>query len=433
MPVKTPASFRRLPRVLGVVVLVALLGAGCSLRTAGSPRGDLELTAEFDDVANLVVGHSVQVADVTVGTVTDIQLIDDRRARVTMSIEDGMEFPVGTSAALSKTSLLGEQYIELRVPDPNTPVIEQRMLESGDEIGETLMTAEFETVTERAIEFLGAISADDIGTITSTGARAIGGRGQELNQLLRDLTTVVADLDSQRLEITRTIDGFAQLGRDLAEGDDQVVTLIDDLSDASVTLARNRQRIIGALEGIRDMTQVTNRAVLAEHTDAIVSTIQDLDPILSTLAGQRPLVEEVLDTVTDFLPKMSDWTIRDATTPAQAQYIWTRGIATPSGNLGDGPSPVPAGGEGPPMPMPDPSTVQGAANQALTTLLGLLGDPGVRLPAPLCRQLADMDLGLDLRTVCGARPGRGGGGNGGVPVPLPDPAGTVDDLLGTGG
>jgi phospholipid/cholesterol/gamma-HCH transport system substrate-binding protein len=297
-------STRRILRLLGIVALVATVASGCSLRTAGSPRGDLELTATFDDVANLVVGHSVQIADVTVGTVTDIELVDDRRARVTMSLESDQQLPVGTSAALSKTSLLGEQYIELRLPDENTPVVEQRMLQPGDEIGETTITADFETVTERAIEFLGAVSADDIGTITSTGARAIGGRGDDLNQLLRDLTTTVSDLDDQRLEIARTIDGFAQLGHDLAAGDDQVVTLIDDLSDASVTLARNRQRIIGALRGIRDMTQVTNRTILAEHTDSLVRTIQNLDPILSTLAGQRPLLEDVMDAVNDMLPAL---------------------------------------------------------------------------------------------------------------------------------
>ena len=62
----------RLLRLLGVVALVALVGTSCSLRTAGSPRGDLELTAEFDDVADLVVGHSVQISDVTVGTITGI-------------------------------------------------------------------------------------------------------------------------------------------------------------------------------------------------------------------------------------------------------------------------------------------------------------------------------------------------------------------------
>ena len=375
---------KRTLRLVGLIVVVLTVASGCSLRTAGSPHGDLELTAEFDDVSNLVVGHSVQIADVSVGTVTDIDLVDNRRARVTMSIESDQQLPVGTSAALSKTSLLGEQYIELRLPDTDTPVIEQRMLQPGDEIGETLITADFETVTERAIEFLGAVSADDIGTITATGARGLGGRGDDLNRLLGELTTVVSDLDDQRLEIARTIDGFAQLGRDLADGDDQVVTLIDDLSGASVTLARNRQRIIGALRGIRDMTQVTNRTILAEHTDALVSTIQDLDPILSTLAGQRPLLEDVMDAVNDMLPALSDWTIRDAPTPAEGQYVWARGIVTPSGIIGDGPSPVPAGGPPqPPVLAPDPATVQGAANQALNTLLGLLGDPGVRaLPNP---------------------------------------------------
>lgn len=418
----------RTVRIAAALLAVALTAGGCSLRTAGSPKGDLELTAVFDDVANLVVGHSVQVSDVPVGTVTGIELVDGRRARVTMSLEDDVELAVGTSAALAKTSLLGEQYVELRPPVEGGLLVEStegELLASGDEIGETTISADFETVTERAIEFLGAVGAEDVGTLVSTGAAAVGGRGQELNRLLGSLTTVVTDLDEQRIEIARTIDGFAQLSRDLARGDAQVVTLIGDLSDASVTLARNRERIIGALRGIRDMTLVTNQALLDEHTDSLVSTIQDLDPILSTLAGQRPLIEDMLTSVNGFLTAISDNVVADASTPGQAQYIWTRGIATPSGNVGEG---EPPGGGGPPaLPVPDPSTVSAAAFRALNTLLGLLGDPDVRLPQPLCQRLQALDLGLDLRTVCGRRPG---GGNGGLPVPLPDPTGVVDDALG---
>lgn len=414
----------RLVRGAALLALMAMLATSCSLRTTGSPRGDLELTAEFDDVANLVVGHSVQLSDVAVGTVTAIELVDGRRARVTMSLEDGIDVPVGTSAALSKTSLLGEQYVELRPPDPSTPVVGgEALLQSGDEIGETSISADFETVTERAIEFLGAVSADDVATITSTGARAFGGRGQDLHELLGDLTTVVSDLDSQRNEIARTIDGFAQLTDDLARGDDQVGQLVGDLSDASVTLARNRQRVIGALRGIRDMTRVTNQAVLAEHTDSLVSLIQDLDPILSTLDGQRPLIEEMLTSVNGFLTAISD-NVAPGSTPGQAQYIWTKGIASPSGTVGEGPSPAPSGP--PALPTPDPSTVAPAVNQALNTLLGLLGDPDVRLPLRLCRRLHALGVPLDLRVVCGPRTGQGGT----LPVPLPDPSATVDSLLG---
>ncbi len=411
-------------RLAGLVLVAALVTGGCSIRTAGSPKGDLELTAEFDDVSNLVVGHSVQLADVPIGTVTEIALVDDRRARVTMSIEDDVELHVGTSAALSKTSLLGEQYIELRPPERSVVVTgTSRLLESGDEIGETTITADFETVTERAIEFLGAVGAEDVGTLTETGANAFGGRGDDLNALIDDLTTVVVDLDEQRAEIAATIDGFARLGRDLARNDDDVIGLVDDLSTASVTLARNRDRVIGALRGIRDMTQVTNRAVLAQHTDDLVSMIGDLDPILSTLAGQRPLIEHMVRSVNGFLTAMDD-NVAGGSTPGQAQYIWTKGIATPSGTLGEGDPPAPAG---PPALPADPRSVAATANQTLNTLLGLLGNPDLRLPPVLCRQLRTLGLGLDLRAVCSTRPS---GSPSPAPLPVPDPIGAVDDVLG---
>jgi phospholipid/cholesterol/gamma-HCH transport system substrate-binding protein len=404
-----------------LLVLVLALGAtGCSIRTAGSPKGDLELFATFDDVSNLVVGHSVQIADVTVGTVTDIDLVDDRRARVTMSLEEGHPLPVGTSARLNQTSLLGEQYVELRPPPEG---LAGPPLESGDEIGETSISADFETVTERAIEFLGAIGAQDVQTLVSTGARAIGGRGDDLHELLADLSTVVVDLDSQRTEIVQTIEGFARLGRDLAQNDDQVVQLVDDLSGASVTLAENRERIIGALRGIRDMTQITNQAVLADHTDDLITTIQNLDPILATLQGQRPIIDDAMTTTVDFLRAIADNLI-ESSTPGQAQYVWTRGIATPSGTLGEGegpPQPEPPEGDG-----PDPAAIQAQIQQTLSMLLGLLGDPNLRLPAPLCRHLRSMQLGLDLQAVCGPPAGQPSQPSG----PPVDPTAAIDDILG---
>ena len=194
-----PSRPPRWARIAAVGLTVALAAGGCSLRTAGSPKGDLGLTATFDDVHNLVVGHSVKLADVTIGTVTHVRL-DGYRAEVTMSIEDGHPLPVGTTAVLAKTSLLGEQYIELRPPDGSLPTT-AGLLHDGDEITRTTTEAEFEEVTERAIEFLGAVTADDLNTIVSTGAQAVGGRGRELNALLRDLSAVVTDLSSQREQI----------------------------------------------------------------------------------------------------------------------------------------------------------------------------------------------------------------------------------------
>ena len=428
-------------RIFGILVVLALALTGCSIRTAGSPKGDLELTATFEDVNNLVVGHSVKLADVTVGTVTGVEL-DGYRAQVTMSLRDDLDLPTETTALLSKTSLLGEQYIELRPPTvvpPNAP-----KLESGDELTDTRATAEFETVTQDAIEFLGAITQEDLSTIVSTGAEAIGGRGDDLNQLLRDLTQVVQDLDDQREEIVATLDGFARLGEEMAAGSDDIVTLVDDLSAASVTLAENRERMLGALSGIRDMTQITNDEVLVPHIDELMAMLRDVDPILATLAGQRPLIESMLESVNQFLIKMAA-NVNDVT-DAQTQYIWARGLATPSGTLGDEPPPsapegAPSGPEGGAPAGPAPQDVLGDVAGLVDAILGLLNvDPNVTLAPEVCQQLDDLETRLDpaqalhLRSttvrVCPDPATSGGTSGGSTGGQAPSSGGTEDPLGG---
>jgi phospholipid/cholesterol/gamma-HCH transport system substrate-binding protein len=102
-------------RRLAVVAVVGLLASGCSLNLLGAPTGHLTLTARFDDVSDLGAGHTVQVANVRVGSVTRV-VLDGYRAKVTMSITDGHPIPVGTTATVRRTSLLGEPFIELAFP-----------------------------------------------------------------------------------------------------------------------------------------------------------------------------------------------------------------------------------------------------------------------------------------------------------------------------
>ena len=110
-------SARRRP--LAAMALLAVLAAGCTL--PGRVEGPVEVTATFDDVGDLVAGHSVQVADVRVGSVVGIELTDDYRAHVTMSLRDGLEVPADSEAILRTTSLLGEKFIELRAPEGDAP------------------------------------------------------------------------------------------------------------------------------------------------------------------------------------------------------------------------------------------------------------------------------------------------------------------------
>jgi phospholipid/cholesterol/gamma-HCH transport system substrate-binding protein len=91
-------------------------------------RGGLQLYATFDQIGGLKPRAPVAVAGVTVGQVRAIGLDDRLRAKVTIEVDEKLELPVDSSAAIQTQGLLGDQYIALE------PGGEDALLKSGDEI-----------------------------------------------------------------------------------------------------------------------------------------------------------------------------------------------------------------------------------------------------------------------------------------------------------
>jgi phospholipid/cholesterol/gamma-HCH transport system substrate-binding protein len=121
--------------IVGLFVLTGLAAIGyLSLSIGGldSPgRGGISLYAKFDEIADLKPRAPVQLAGVTVGQVTAIQLDKDYRARVDMLVEPDVALPVDTSASVVTAGLLGDRYIAL------LPGAEEEVLKNGEEIAYT--------------------------------------------------------------------------------------------------------------------------------------------------------------------------------------------------------------------------------------------------------------------------------------------------------
>ena len=314
-------------RVVALVVAVVVLG-GCSMRTAGSPQGDLTLTARFDDVGELVVGHAVQIADVPVGTVTGVDL-DGHRALVTMSIEDGVRIPVGTRAEVAKTSLLGENYVALQFPpgiDPTTAAT----LETGTEITDTGTAADFEQLTAQATEVLGALVADDLATIVDAGAEGIGDQGPQLAALLDQLQGVVGTYADQREDIATAIDGFAAMGSDLAAGSATIDESLVQLAQATSVLASDRERLVATVAALTRMATETNDAVLEPHAEELAALLERLGPIVAEVAAQRETLERFIAGQLLFITRHDDNHVNGQ----QTQYVW--GAGTVSDGSDDG-------------------------------------------------------------------------------------------------
>lgn len=294
----------RLVAALLVALAVALPAAlsACSVRTAGAPKGGLTLTATFDDAQNLVVGHSVQLADVKIGTVTGIELVG-YRAKVTMSIEKGVRIPRGTSAEIAVTSLLGENFVRL-TPPPGADLTRGPFLADGQQITQTSEQPQFEQVVGKAGPLIEAVAENDVGTIVDAGATALNGNGRRLNDALAKSTTLLSIFGRQRRQLGVAVDQLAKLGRSLAGGDDELTRAPGELARTTRLLNENKTRILGAIEQLTRTARLLDDKVLEGRVRRLKTMIHQLDPVLAQLGGDRTRLTRLINGLVTFEAKL---------------------------------------------------------------------------------------------------------------------------------
>ncbi|MFF5204434.1 MCE family protein [Streptosporangium sp. NPDC000396] len=275
------------------------LTAACTLQTVGAPTGELTLNATFDDVQSLVPGHSVQVSDVRVGSVTDIRL-EGYRAKVTMSIEDGNQVPEGTSAVVAKTSILGENYIELKLPD-GKDMTTGPFMRSGSTITRTSVKPDIEQVTERAGPLIDALGAQDVNAVLDAAATGIGGKGKDLNRLLKQVTEVTTVYAQSREDLARTIDGLARLGDDLAKGSGELDRLPGTLADATARLNHGRKHVKKTLQELTALAREVNTTVYPRHAARLRALLNRLDAVSNAMVRGKEDLKVLVGRVQRFI------------------------------------------------------------------------------------------------------------------------------------
>lgn len=291
-------------RLVSLVVL-ALVAAGCGL--PGRVGGPVELTAIFDDTSDLVVHHSVQVADVRVGSIKRIELTDDFRALVTMDIKEGLDLPADSVAVLRQTSLLGEKFVEIRPrldDDECEGTNSEGVLTDGDRITCTIEAPELETVTEQAVEILSVVAAnrvEDLQTMIETGAVAFGGRSAELRGLIDNLVSISDTLADQTSNLVSIIDGIDSAAATLAAGNDEFDAMLVNLAEATDVLADNRAQAVSTLQELTRLAGTQNRLIFEPYLEQTTQQINQLDAILGEVAAGRDEVGLLLDWLARFV------------------------------------------------------------------------------------------------------------------------------------
>ena len=299
-------SARRRVVLLPLLTALVLALTGCSVSGGGSER---TATAVFTDVGDLANGAEVQLADVPVGSVRSIAL-DGDKAKVTLAFDSGVRIPADVSAAINRTTILGDQFVQLTVPKKETGAAAAAapQLADGARITRTSLVPDVEQFVAAGSQVFGAISTTELEQIIQAGGEGFTGQEASLKAFLADLTTVANGYAQHTSDITQAVDGLNSLTASLAPSSGATATALSNLSQTVAILAKNSSQFETLLQSLDDLSS-QGRSILENYYPQIVTQLQTLQAVSGQLAQHQA----------DLAGLLSEIPVADAALPQAVQ------------------------------------------------------------------------------------------------------------------
>jgi phospholipid/cholesterol/gamma-HCH transport system substrate-binding protein len=290
------ALLLRRGRLLAAPALAALVLAltGCSM-SGGVPQRTA--TAYFSDVGDLANGAQVQMADVPVGSVSSIALSGDR-AKVSLSFDNGVRIPADVSAAINRTTILGDQFVQLVVPRSETgpAAAAAPRLADGAVIHHTSIVPDVEQFVAAGSTVFGSISTTQLEQIIQAGGQGFTGQEASLKAFLADLAAVTTGYAQHTDSITQAVNGLNTISATLAPTSSASATAITNLSQTVAVLARNSSQFETLLQSL-DNVSSQGRSILEAYYPQIVTQLQTLQAVSGQLAQHQASLAGLLSEI----------------------------------------------------------------------------------------------------------------------------------------
>lgn len=286
-------NFReRSPMLIGILSIIGItvgMVLAFSIDKLPFVKQAYEIEADFANAAGLNAENQVRVAGIKVGTVSDIELLEDR-VRVTMEIENGTEIPDDTFAEIKLATILGTKFIEVD-GQGGSP-----FLEDGDHIPmeRTAVPYEIFQAANEGTGVLEGLDGDALNESLRELAKVVTITQEELGVALAGLNDLGASLNAKDDELKSLLAESNKLTAFLADEGDELVRLIDSSNIVLETLVEQRDEITSLLDSTQFMTdQLT--ALLRQNRPELDAILTRLDRALGVLARNAQHLDVALE------------------------------------------------------------------------------------------------------------------------------------------
>lgn len=257
--------------------------------------------ADFTSASNLKTNEFVRIAGVEVGKVNSVEVVDNSTARVTFSLYKGVAITDTTRAAVRFANLIGDRYLEL-LPG-STPGI-ALPADATLPLDRTAPALDLDALIGGFRPLLRAMNPDEVNRISTQLVSVLQGQGgniaailgqtaqftktladrdQLIGSVIDNLNTVLGTVDERRKEFDHGIDQLQQLISGLAQQADPIAASLAHLSDVS-----------GSVESL-----------LADGRPDIKSSIAELGRVAGTVDADKDYVNRLLTELPDTYQRLS--------------------------------------------------------------------------------------------------------------------------------
>lgn len=321
-------------------------------------------------------GSSVKLRGLNVGEVSDIELLDDGRARVTLFIHEGTRVPDSAVASIEPLSVFGPKFVRL---EPGDHELTGPFLGEGDEIAQTRTQRELTDILATTTELFDHVDPLDIVAVVDALAEGTSGLGPQIGRTIdasSALAAVAADhADDIRQflgDVARLSDTFASHGDDILAIGSNLATIIDAGLDEP-------DRVEQLLDVTTEISSTFAR-LLRDNEDELDTTIRAVGSFIADISIEADQIPELIDMLGTFFGRLSDVIRFDG--PSDTRMAGLRGFISLDLCLVYGVCPIgaSAAGAGTPADVTDARALRAMADTTAPT--GLLADFAALLTGP---------------------------------------------------
>lgn len=265
------------------VGLVAALVTAAMLHGAGAQGSTTyRVDAIFDTAKGIIPGQLVKVAGAKVGTVNDVTLTHDYKARIEMEIDERFApFRADATCAIQPEGLLAENFVQCV---PGTPSGGALTAQGGHAPTVPVSRTQVPVNLNDLFNIINMPTRQRFTILVNELGIGLSGRGEDLNALLRRANPTLA--------LARR--AIAILNRQR----NQLATIVDATDTVSGDLARSRARVQDFLTQAAGVATQT-----ADHQGALAESIRRLPPLL---AATEPALRQLDRLTADGTPVLAD-------------------------------------------------------------------------------------------------------------------------------